>query len=894
MLTGVTHVIAQPGVAFALVREKGQVVAFQPGQDVKPGPPAFVTTMRGHAKTVVATDSQKRLWFYDGTQWRGWFESERDAPSIGDRLQEVVETKAGALFVGSQGAAIVPPTLHDWRPLKGLAKITKVTASSDGARVRAQDDQRSLFEMSTSGERTAWTPIRFGETASAVSSLTLNAGADRKEHWACLDSGEIYAFDATGPQLRRRPTRAPASVGDIVGVARSDHGFLVAFRSGHIAKWHGVLSEWAPIKIDGLTTIQRFVAVGPVESPSRYWLLDGKGQLWTCPAPGLNPWKVVEQEVSDIAASGEHLVLVSETRAAVKMYDAQENPTTWFDRARLAKPLGPIVAVSELPGESGVAMLAISDGEQLAVYDPVRRSWHAAEQDFVQLVPTTDRLLARTKKGNVVRVGWQQGLQFEAIATPGRVRELATSGNDQRLAMLLDDGRLLVQDGTAKSRSLIGAQLPADLRDRYVTAADVRGPELVVGFDDGRLFHYDSSARHWENIGQFSQLKRVYLRGNGIWIESGDMNAIDHIVRDGMSWRTESIAKDVRHWHFAGDGIVATTGDTPPDQRKYLAARQPPRSIHAAIGSDGPAADQVVGSHQTSDGLWLHTEQGELSHYHFGDRRWENFTSRIAEAHFIGDDLIVRQDGHLLVGRASAAGQGRRTLTRLAEQVTTVAVDPRTLAYTVEQGVRVLSYPEQKERWRQDYNAAWADSPQKPHVAAADGDELWVVGDRNSAATYHWPSRRWHRVGDLPWRPEKLQVLNRRAIAINAERSLVRLVRGEVQAPETVTEKTFDAGGSQWRIESHGRIVDAQASELTEEVLGPDLAVVRLFETPKGVWFETSDGALITTPPRFKVVRLCESTRRERSSNGPRGRRFSSLLRSRTGQAAHSSRGDDR
>lgn len=828
------------GRLFTLVG--GKVYSAAPA-DAKAREEAVAATQLRLAGTqVAAVVPRESVSLYQNGKWAPVFGAVGRGLLVGDAPVDAVAVPGeGVLVLGSKGAAVVSEGLSGWAPVAGTAVVERVQAGRDGVVWGVGGaGQISLARKGNDGWR--WAAVPFPKDA-AVAALTVGGGARGDAHWATLADGAVYRLSAgAGPKVWRQPSQAPGRPADLIAAAPTADGFLVAFRGGELAHYRTGPRTWTAVEAPKTNGVARLFALR-TPAASSHWLLAKNRDLFRStvePGAGGPKWERAESEVTDVTVAGDTLLAVSEA-GGMSRFDAAGKRTARAGGAM--SPIGRVADAGEIGLPGGGAALVLTDGNGLVGYDPAARRWSAHALKAVELHPLAGALVGRTDAGELKRIAWEDGaLKVSDVNVGAPVRRVAT-GADGRFIAALADGRVVVGDGRAALRVVVGAALPDAARKGTVRDVAAVGRSLLLATSDGVYAHDD--ARGWQAVGGAGKVTKL-ASGGGVAFAQAEEPAgtlLRLIEKDG-TWSAERVAAGVASWHAVADGVVAERDAKGGAETVFIRATGAAEVVFAP--SAGPPDADVVGARVGAGRVWLRTKTGELWQADADAGRWAATDLGAADtlgALALGGDVpVVRTEkGALLIGRRTAPA-APWTFEKLDSAVTALDTRGPRLAYVTDaQLVARRLADEVGKASRPVRGRAWAEKGRLV-AAAADGPTLWAASDTNAVSSYDASKGQWVKHPVAPRAVKQLAAVGGSAYALGADGKWAALDAGRWVDEAARGGDAFELAGTRYRV-AGGRLVIGDEAP-AEPARLPDARPARLATTPDSLWLEFEDGSL--------------------------------------------------
>lgn len=860
-LGGVTRLASGGGRVFALVLGAGEIHSIAVGESqARREQLTQVAEIRSTGSVVVATDRSGDVFVFDAEGWRPMLAASSGLPA-GATLTDAAVWNGGTLFGASRGSAWLSPDLASWTTVDADFGVKRLILSPSQRAMWALADSRRLYRLEQDAAAMGWKPVEFPGAQSPVKHVAAWSGADSDELWACLDDGSLYRVAEEGATVRHKPSAAPGPPEDVVGVVQAPGGSLVGFRKGKLATLDGTRRQWSPASAPQTAGIAELLAVSDQGNAS-WWILGTDGKLFRA-TPNRDPaWEPVgSSEVSDIAAAGSELLAVCAPRRAFVRFDAAGTAASVFaSRGFPEGALGKIVAAGEIADPNGGSILVLAGEQRIYAYRAATHGWTSHDAAVEALHPNRDGLAALTADGRIARLKWvNDDLELSRLPTPGDMQavRIATSGDDNRVVAILDDGRLVLFDDGAAARHLSGRILPPGVDQSRIADVAVSGERLFLALEDGDVHVYDHKTRDWSLVRSIGgTIVQLTAEGDVLWVEiriagRASLGRFELSPQDG-TWAGKQVAKDVLGWHRAPHGLVVDLKREAGVETHWVKPSGESEPLLPAP-SLGPPSDEVTGLVAHEGNVWMRTAQGQLWHYHRLAGQWSQVDlgpdETVASARLRRKrPLVLTAAGSLHRGSPGAGGATSWTFEKIASGVIGFDADDEHAAYCTDQKVVLLGQEATTELTFQE--AGW-ESPEARLVAAVGrDDELWVATDANEVAAYQLAKRRWEVHPKAPWAVEQLFFAHGRLHAVGADGELAALAEDGWQAARQTSQTSWQSNGRAYAIDESGRLSASSndPADTAAEESGPQLAFpgapLRLHADAGSVWIECADSSL--------------------------------------------------
>ncbi|MCY2986961.1 MAG: hypothetical protein NTY19_03725, partial [Planctomycetota bacterium] len=768
-LSGVTQLAVTSDRVWALAGGAEQVFSAPHGEaSYRQESLAGVRQIRALGDVVTALDAAGDVWLLNG-QANQVVRFSAPAANKTDPLEmaDLAELPEGLLVAGQNGSAILSRGLASWSPVGGAAQVSRLhSAPGDGSPLWATSARGELYQLVGGPGERAWQPVVL-DGGQTIASLTVGAGAQQDQSWACLSNGGLLRLRKEEKEIWHQPDAAPGGPQDVVGVVRAGDSFLVAFRNGKLARCRPGAWEFAETPSPAANGIDRLLCLGPAAAPASYWLLAGDGQLHVQAAGQTGVWRAVATGVQQVFAAGELLLAVGDKGRRLQAFDAAGTASDWWN-APQPPPLKAVVAAGELVVQEDRVLLVLSDGQSSAAYDPQTRQWLVVPAGFVEFAPLAGALLGRTAEGRVARLALVGGaVQIAPLDWGGKVLRITGAGDSATALGWLEGGRLVLADDRVRS-TLIGGKLgPAEL---WAVAAS--GERCFAAAADRNLYVYESSSRDWRLLRtlpkQVTHVPRLLAEGQSLWLETtaGPASGLFRLEERNGGWDVQAVCGSLAGWERAGGGVLARVrieGGN-PELRYYASAAPDPLTLRL-LNPAGPREQDVVAARSSARQAWLYTRQGELWSYVRGSRSWTKCLlpqdAKIASAVLDCEPPVLVTDRKtVLVGRPKPVSGGWDfvELARDVVRPTAVDADGKQVAFATSAGVFVNQGTAAEQAGGLQFNSAFAKERQVVALAAA-GAELFAASEVREVSAYDLARRRWRPLPLVPWDVQALFVV---------------------------------------------------------------------------------------------------------------------------------------
>ncbi|MFV1965326.1 MAG: hypothetical protein ACC628_07870, partial [Pirellulaceae bacterium] len=811
-----------------------------------------IKSVRAVGDILTVCDARGGVRLLERGEWQQPFGKAAHPASEDDLPRYASDTKFGLVLAGREWSAVLSPSLALWQPVQAGFQVDRLYGLPDKSSVWATSREGQLGTLTADGDGWQWLPIDFSGEESPVASATMGSGPNNDRHWVCLANSSVYSLENQLAKAWRKSSSAPGGPEDVVGVAPSRPGFLVAFRDGKLGRYEPSLAVWSAVKGPEGSGIQRFLHVGSEDARSAYWILATDGKLHYASATDL-AWKLVAQDVSEIAAAGSRLLAASQEQGRLQQFDSSANGSDIVAGSRLpGAPVPEIRAAGEVQAADGRSILVISDGERLLAYDPKNRRWTEQPLKMVKLVRAGTALVGRSASGEAVFVKWNAGqLQTQPIPFPAKVVDVAGSASGQKLLATLEDGRLVLLDERQRLLELMGSQIPAAHRSLRVIAAAASGDRVFIALSGGPLYMYESRKRRWQQIApNVAGVRRLHVRGGVLWIES-EMNGTRQLLsldEQGGRWQGRRVLAGIHGWHPAADGIVAHVAQGGGLMPHYVSATGASFDLNVAP-AEGPEEPSVTAIRSTPHGVWMNTSDGRLWNYRPKTRVWQRceLDGAVNSAVLDSQLPVVLTDKQSLqfgspqpaggwIFREVAAGVRPYYYDAVGQSLAVVTGGSLT-AWKLQQG---QAQPVAQHR----LTSAWPDN-RKIQAALGVGTRLFVASNAQELSMYDLTTRQWDRYPNLPWSVQDLFWSAGTLHSVGAGGELAALQGDRWQLAGAKAGGTWQHNRVQYRI---GDTYDLQtgSARATTSTTGtlPNAAPIRIHSEKQHLWIELEDGSL--------------------------------------------------